>query len=849
MRVPISWLRDYVDVTLSVEALAEKLTIAGLEVKEIEYIGIAGGRDVERLVWDREKLIMGHILEVKQHPDADRLVLATVHYGGSENEIAVTGAPNLFQYVDQGDISHLQLYSPFALEGAVLYDGHKQGQAKMTLRGRNLRGIFNRSMLCSEKELGLSDDHEGILILEGEYTPGIPVQDVLGDAVLDIEIIPNIARAASIVGVAREVAALTGQKVREPDYDVVQSGPPVAGQVVISSEKPALNPRFVAILIEGVEQKPSPPWMQRRLKLAGQRPLNVVVDISNYVMLEMGQPNHTFDFDVLRRRADQYNPDGPVHIVTRLPHEGETLTTLDGEKRQLLPFNILVTDPAGNLSLGGIMGGLESEISDTTRNVLLEAAAWNFMNIRRSATALKLNSEAGFRFSRGVHPSQALLGARRAAELMRRLAGGTVRQGIIDYYPMPPEVTPVGLTAAEVRRLGGVDLSQEEIGRYLEALQFTVTVQGDRLWVTSPDHRLDIEGSHDLVEEVLRMYGYDRIPSGEMSDRLPPQRNNEELEREEQIKDSLVQLGLQEIITYRLTTPAREARLIPRSAALSPDDRPYVTLANPITVDRVAMRHSLLASVLEVVAANSRFSEQIALFELGHIYLASEEGPGPNGALPDELRRLALVLTGLRQPEQWQEQGERESFDFFDLKGILEALFADLRLAAVSFAAATHPSCRPNRTARILLNGSQIGYAGELHPLVVENFEIRSETPVLVAELDLEQILRHVPDYFDIEPISNYPAVREDIALLVDKRVAAAEVAAVIRRSGGPLLKEVALFDLYEGTRIPAGKKSLAYHLTFQSPAKTLTDKEVGKSRQRIVDQLARQLGAKLRDT
>jgi phenylalanyl-tRNA synthetase beta chain len=850
MRVPISWLRDYVDITLPVKELAEKLTIAGLEVKEIEYIGIAGGRDPERLVWDRQKLIMGHILEVNAHPDADRLVLATVDYGGSENEIAVTGAPNLFQYVGQGDIAHLQLYSPFALEGAVLYDGHKEGRAKMTLKGRNLRGIFNRSMLCSEKELGLSDDHEGILILEGEYTPGIPVQDVLGDAVLEIEIIPNIARAASIVGVAREVAALTGQELREPDYGLVQTGTPVEGKVVISTENPELNPRFVAILIEGVAQKPSPDWMQRRLKLAGQRPLNVVVDISNYVMLEIGQPNHTFDYDVLRRRAGQYDPNGPVHIVTRLPREGETLTTLDGEERQLLPFNILVTDPAGNLSLGGIMGGLESEISDTTDNVLLEAAAWNFMNIRRSATALKLNTEAGFRFSRGVHPSQALLGAKRAAELMRRLAGGRVAQGIIDYYPNPPEATAICLTATEVRRIGGIDLSQEEITRYLEALQFTVTQQDDRLWVTSPDHRLDIEGSHDLVEEVLRMYGYDRIPTTEMSDRLPPQRNNEELEREEQIKDSLVQLGLQEVITYRLTTPEREGRLLPRSAGLSPDDRPYVTLANPITVERVAMRHSLLASVLEVLAANSRFNEQIALFELGHIYLASEEGQEePNGALPDELRRLVVALTGPRLPEHWQEQDRPETFDFFDLKGILEGLFADLRLSDITFEAASHPSYRPNRTACVLLGEKQIGYAGELHPLVKENFEIRSEAPVLAAELDLELILRHVPAHFAVESVPNYPAVREDIAVLVDKSVPAADVAAVIRRSGGPLLKKVALFDFYEGERIPAGKKSLAYHLTFQSPGKTLTDKEVGKSRQRIVDQLGYRLDAKLRET
>ncbi|MFN2221511.1 MAG: phenylalanine--tRNA ligase subunit beta, partial [Candidatus Promineifilaceae bacterium] len=616
MRVPISWLKEYVDITLSVEELAEKLTIAGLEVADIEYIGLPGGNDPDRLVWDREKLVIGQILAVNPHPNADRLVLAKVNDGGQEPEVVVTGAPNLFPYLGQGDLSGRGLYSPFAREGSVLYDGHKEGQVKMTLKGRKLRGIYNKAMLCSEKELGISDEHEGIMILEGHYTPGQPVQDVLGDAVLDFEIIPNIARCASILGVAREVAALTGQPLREPDYEVHFEGPPVSGKVKISTENPDLNPRFVAMVIEGVEQKPSPAWMQHRLRLAGQRPINVVVDISNYVMLEMGEPNHTFDYDFLRRRADQYDPEGPIHIITRLPHEGETLTTLDGVKHELEPYTILVTDPAGGLSLGGIMGGIESEISDGTTNVLLEAAAWNFINIRRSTYTMKINSEAGFRFSRGVHPSQALLGARRAAELLRLYAGGTVSEGIIDYYPSPPAVEPIALTAAEVARIGGIQVSQAEIKGYLEALQFEVQDQGDQLLVTAPDHRLDIEGSADLVEEVCRVYGYDRIPMTEMSDMLPPQRTNTELEREEKIKDVLAGLSLQEVITYRLTTPEKEARLLPTDRS-RPDDRPYVTLANPITVDRVNMRHSLLSSVLEVVAANSRFRERVALFEIG----------------------------------------------------------------------------------------------------------------------------------------------------------------------------------------------------------------------------------------
>ncbi len=846
MRVPLSWLKEYVDIDMSPEALAERLTLAGLEVKHIDYVGIPGGRDPERLVWDPAKLLVGQILAIRPHPNADRLVLADVDYGGAETETVVTGAPNLFDYLGQGDLRDRQLFSPFALEGSVLYDGHKEGQVKMTLKGRSLRGIHNRCMLCSEKELGLSDEHEGILLLEGDFTPGTPLVDVLGDAVLEVDIIPNIARCASMIGVAREVAALTGQKVRYPSDDVVMEGPPIAGRVRISTENPELNPRFVALVIEGVEQRPSPQWMQRRLRLAGQRPINVVVDVSNYVMLEIGQPNHTFDYDYLRRRADDYDPDGPIHIITRLPHPEETLTTLDSVERELQPFTILVTDPSGALSLGGIMGGLDSEIGDNTTTVLLEAAAWNYINIRRSIHALKLHSEAGFRFSRGVHPHQALVGARRAADLLRRLAGGTVAQGIVDTYPLPAQPVTVALTPAEVRRLGGIDLTAAEIAALLEALEFRVEDRDGVLQVTAPDHRLDIEGAHDLIEEVCRVYGYDRVPLTVMDDVLPAQRGNPDLEREERVKDLLVQHGLQEIITYRLTTPGREARMLPPARGVPVDDRPYVTLTNPISSDRVALRHSLLASVLEIAAANSRFADRIggrlALFELGKIYLAAEDG-----VLPDEPARLAILLTGARQPEHWRAEGAGGVVDFYDLKGVLEALLEGLHVGEARFEPAAHPSWRPGHAARLLLGERQLGHLGELHPLVVEAFELRTRDPVFAAELDLDLLLAHMPESHRVEPVSVFPPVVEDLALVVPQELAAGDVAGALRRAAGPLLQQATLFDLYQGSQIPAGKKSLAYHLTFQAPDRTLTDRDVGRLRERILRSLEREIGAQLR--
>ena len=846
MRVPLSWLREYVDIDLSVSELAELLTNAGLEVESIDLIGLPGAA----LEWDRERIVLAQILKVEQHPDADRLVLATVDYGASEPKVAVTGAPNLLPYVGRGDLSGEGLYAPYALEGATLYDGHKDGRVKAKLKGRPLRGIYNDSMLCSEKELGISDEHDGIILVTGDelrvtsaatrhYPPGTPLQEIWGDAVLEIAILPNTARATSIIGVAREVAALTGRPLRQPSYDVLMEGPPLDGRVTITTDEPELNPRFVALLIEGVRQVPSPYWMQYRLRLVGQRPINVVVDVSNYVMLEVGQPNHTFDYDALRRRADGYAPNGPIQIHTRLPQPGETVTTLDGATRKLEPHTILVTDPAGNLSIGGIMGGRESEIGDTTTRVLLEAAAWNFINIRRSANALDLHTEAAYRFGRGVPPSLALLGAKRAAELLRTLAGGTVAQGIIDNYPRPTAPVVIDLDPAYVRKLSGLDLSADDIAALLRRLEFVVEPAGERLRVTVPDHRLDIEGAHDLVEEVCRLYRYDRIPSTLLADTLPPQRRNVMLEREERLRDLLAQLGLQEIWSYRLTGVGREARLL---VSGPPDDRPYVTLSNPPAPDRNVMRHSVLSSVLDVAAANSRHTPRIALFEIGPVFLAAEDGP-----LPDERSRLAVVLTGRRQLEEWRN-GAPSVADFYDLKGILDALFAALHLP-VTFEAADHPSYRPGRTARLLVGEQQIGLMGELHPGVVKGYDLRVERdqPVLAADIDLDALLSLMPDSHKYVPLLTYPPVREDVALVVDATLPAAAVETALRAAGGALLREVALFDVYQGEQLPPGKKSLAYHLTFQAPDKTLTDADVSRQRGRILRLLEQQIGATLR--
>jgi phenylalanyl-tRNA synthetase beta chain len=441
MLIPISWLREFVEIDIPAELLAERLTLAGLEVGGIQYIGVPQGKvegvrqpPSDHLVWDREKILLGAIREVKPHPDADRLVLALVDYGAAEPEQCVTGAPNLFAYRGLGPLPS-PLWTAIALEGAEVWDGHSDTPKRMILKGKPLRGIFNKSMVCSDKELGIADDHDGVILMHDDpgFPPGTPLQDVLGDVLLNVELTPNLARCFSVLGVAREVAALLDKPLKQPSYDVVMTGPSIIGQASVELRDPALNPRFTLALLRDTEIRPSPEWMQRRLKLVGARPINNIVDVTNYITLEIGQPLHAFDYDKLAARVGGR----PPKLITRLPEPGETLRTLDDVERTLQDINILVCDEAGALSLGGVIGGADTEIGPDTKNVLLEAASWNFINIRRTMQAQKVFTDAGVRFSRGVHPSQAVLGVRRGIELMRQLGGGQVADGIIDEYPLP----------------------------------------------------------------------------------------------------------------------------------------------------------------------------------------------------------------------------------------------------------------------------------------------------------------------------------------------------------------------------------------------------------------------------
>ncbi len=865
MKIPLSWLKDFIDLNgLTAEDIARKLTLAGMEVDEILYAGLEMPvyKEGEKhefktngIAWDKEKIVVAEIREVKAHPNADKLTLLDLFDGKQDQEV-LTGAPNIFHLKGTGKLEK-PIKVAYAKEGSVLYDGHADGHVLMTLKRAKIRGVDSYSMVCSEKELGITDESDGIIILDDDAPVGMPLADYIGDAVLDISILPNMARNASVIGIARELAALTGRKLMKPTIEFKTSGASVTDSVEIEITNSELNPRFVAGLIRNVEIKPSPYQIQRRLKLAGIRAINNIVDATNYAMLELGEPLHAFDYDVLKERAGK----NKIKISTRTAKDGEKLTTLDGVERKLTSTNVLVCDEKGSLSLAGVMGGSESEVYDASKevldatgietkpgempqgkitsrgkstvNILLEGAAWNFINIRRTAKQHNLPSEASFRFSRGVHPSLSEQGVKRGLQYMAAWAGGAVAPDLVDVYPLKPKDSVVDVTSQDVKRLLGIDLTLEQIAELLTHLEFKCEIKSDKLQVTAPDHRMDIDegvvGLADVLEEVARSYGYDNIPTTSMADALPPQVGNPVHEWEEHLRDLLVAVGLQEVVTYRMTSPEREARLSTIEN--------YVRIANPIAPERSVLRRSLLTSVLEIAEKNAR-AESIALFEVGSVF-------EPNGNdLPFEPRKLAIVMTGSRLASAWDVK-DAPNFDFFDMKGRLELLLSGLRLTDISYTAAeSTPFLHPGKAAEVKVNGKIVGVFGELHPLSKEKFEM-GDAPVVVAEFDLD-LMRSLNPTYGIKSVPETPPIYEDIAVIVDASVEAAAVEALIRQTGGKTVTNVRLFDVYVDEKIGVGKKSLAYSLTYQSD-KTMTDADAAAIRNKIVKRLENTVGAKLR--
>lgn len=841
MKVLLSWLKEYIDLELPLEEIGRLMSNAGLELDSLQVVGLPlpvmdkQEFAVSGLAWEPDKIVVAQIDEVMPHPNADRLTLCRLNDGRGE-WVVLTGAPNLFDYKGLGPLPR-PLKVAYAREGARIYDGHQPGQVLTTLKRAKIRGVESFSMVCSEKELGISEEHEGIILLDDDAPTGMPLADYMGDAVFEISITPNMVRNASVMGVARELAALTEQKLRKPVCKIPMDGPAIAGQAYIEIRDPELNMRFVVGLVRGVTPQPSPYRVQRRLRLAGMRPINSVVDATNYVMLETGEPLHAFDYDVLVQRAGGKSPT----IITRAAQPGEQLTTLDNIRRTLDDFTVLVCDTAGALSLAGVMGGLESEVTDATRNVLLEGASWNYVNVRRTLSAQKLTSEAGYRFSRGVHPALAEEGVRLGLERMTAWSGGQIAAGLVDAYPKPVIDPVTAVTSADVRKLLGINLVPEAIAALLERLEFACRIEGEVVYAQTPPHRLDIGegvvGLADVLEEVARLYGYNNIPTTHLEETLPVQRGNPALEGEERMKDILVSLGLQEVIAVRQTHPEREAKLLVPGAA---KDEPYVRLANPITPERSVMRRSVLASVVEIAEKNSRVRERLALFELGQAFWPVEGQP-----LPEEPVQLAIVMAGQVWPATW-DRTHKTGLDFYDLKGVIEALLAQLHVPDVTFAPVEHATFHPGKCAQVKTGEVVLGVFGELHPLVKARFDF-VQPVVVAAEIDVVAVLAAAPVTFDMESVPAYPPILEDIAIIVDESVPAGQIDALIRQTGGRLLRDVRLFDIFRGAQIGEGKKSMAYSLTYQAADRTLTDQDAAQLRNKIVRRLEQQLGAKLR--
>ncbi len=859
MRVPISWLKEYVELCRPVEELAERLTLAGLEVAAIHRIGEW---------WDPEKIVVGQIVAVHPHPNADRLVLVDVDHGQGGPQQVVTGAPNLFAYRGKSlaDRNLPVLKVAFAREGALLVDAYSERRPRpfKKLKAAKIRGIRSAGMVCSERELGISDEHQGILVLPEEAPVGMPLRDYLGDSVLELELTPDMARCLSMVGVAREVAALTRAPLRLPQDTWHPSGEDRAEEYVdVLIESPELCPRYTATLIRDVQVGESPRWMQERLIKAGMRPINNIVDITNYVMLELGQPLHAFDYDLLVERARRGGADRPT-IIVRTARPGERMVTLDGVERALDPSMLLIADTAGPIAIAGVMGGAETEVHGGTRHILLESATFEGVNNRRTSQKLKLHSEASHRFTRGVPATLNDIAARRAAELMRAHAAGRIVPGQVDAYPVPQPQVVVYTTQSEIRRQLGVDLDRPTLVESLERLDFQIRecpdVSQDTpaeatfglsrasgepvLEAQVPWHRLDVRVPADLTEEVARMVGFDTMPETLLDTELPRQRRNFVLETEERIRDILVACGLQDTITHSLTTREHHARLHPRDPEQALQ-APYVELQNPLTPERSVLRRELAVSALENLAYNRRFSDRLATFELGRVYLP-EQG---DGTLPREERRLTIALLGPRELPGFQ-QGTRapEPFDFFDLKGILEVLLERLGYQEdqIVWLPREDVDTYGPRCAEVQVDGVSLGLFGEVHPRVREAFHL-PETRVCLAELRLEPLVRSMWEGVRIRPISVYPPVVEDLAFIVDETTPARQVRDAIRRAGGELVVGVELFDVYRGDPVPEGRKSLAFRVTYQSLERSLGEKEVRRLRARIVRTVERETGGKLR--
>jgi phenylalanyl-tRNA synthetase beta chain len=807
MRVPLSWLRDYVDVQLTPEQLAERLTLLGMEVKGTEAWGA-----------DWQNVVVGELLAVERHPRADRLSLTRVTVGDGEPLEIVCGATNIAagQRV------------PVALPGAVLPgDRRIERTEKM--------GVVSNGMLCSGDELNLTSDADGILILPADTPLGMPLADLYGDVVLDIDVKPNRGDALSLVGVAREVSAVTGAPLRFPETDVVETGPPIAERLRVEVAEPGLCTRFVGRWVGGVTVRPSPDLVQMRLIAAGQRPVSNVVDVSNYVMLELGKPIHTFDAAAVH--------DGRISV--RLAREGEQLETLDHVMRELTPETLLIADAAGPLAIAGVMGGAASEVGEGTTDIVVESAIFDPVSIRRTAFHYGLRSEASLRFEKGQEHRLARLGADRAARLIREWAGGEVALGAVDTDSTEPEPTRVVFRPERLDRLLGTVTSAADQAAFLASVGVATepAPPGSRVLVatgpqpleveagdmaalvaTVPTWRRDLVIEADLAEEVARIRGYEAVPGILPDTAMPPYRHSP-LRLRDTVRETLAGIGLSEAVTYALVSPVMVERFPPFEDVVVPGEgeaggRPVV-VTNPLSSQHSVMRQSLVGSLLEVVSTNLRHGRpDVAIFEIGKGYGATGDGG------THEWWRLGIALTGAAEPPSWNRP--ERPVDLYDLSGMIDLVADRLGVPRPAYTPLSDdPRLHPGRAARVTAGDQLAGRVGEVHPAVVEALDLRTPSRILVGELAIAGLSGGQPSVPRTTTPTRHPAVERDLAVIVRDTVPAAEVEASIRRHAGPLLRSVALFDVYRGRPLAADEKSLAYRLAFQADDRTLVEAEI----------------------
>lgn len=794
MLVSYKWLQDYVHIPWGPTELAQRLTMAGLEVEGISPLAppLPG-------------VYIGLVLEAAEHPRADTLKVCSVDVGSQGIHSIVCGAPN----VAAGQTVAV------ALDGANLPGG-------LEIRTAEIRGVPSRGMICSQAELGISDEHEGIWVLPAELTPGSPLVEALGldDVILDVSVYANRPDCMSVLGIAREVAALTGGRLRLPPVDYTELETPITEHTSVTVQDIDLCPRYTAALLEGIVLGQSPLWMQLRLKGAGMRAINNVVDITNYVMLETGQPLHAFDFEQLAQGR----------LVVRTASPGEQIETLDGSRRELTPEMLMICDARNPKCIAGVMGGLDSEVTAKTSTILLETANFAPLNIRRTSRALGLSSESSARFEKGIDPGGTMFASKRAIHLMQKLAGARVYAGHIDVNSTSQEPTVIQLPLGEVERLLGVSIPEKTSREILERLEFAVQEVTPDLWrITVPAHRGDVKVAADLIEEIVRMWGLENLPSTLPADTSASGGQSRRLTVADQIRQILVGAGLHEGLSYSFGRSDNNARILRPS-------EPMIMVQNPISEDLVALRHSLLPGLLTAISLNaSRQQTRVALFEMG----ANYRGETPLKEQPREEMQLCLALWGRRHPANWGLP--EEDYDFYDLKGLLELLLPDTCLI---WGKGSNPSFHPGRQGNICHGGHEVVVYGEVHPAVLRNFRIPGR--VYAAEISVEPLLSLFTRTPHFNPLPRYPAVDRDLAFMVAEDQAVGGLTEHLKEVAGELLQEITIFDVYAGKPIPEGKKSVAFSMRFQAE-RTLTDDEINPIMDRCVNALHTKFGAEIR--